>query len=256
LWFKFYPDKWTGDLELQSCSLEARGYWIDLIAIMHRANPYGTLCISGKEPPHKVIGSLVGCHPSKSKKLLKELESKNVAKRDENGFIYSQFLRELKDKREVAQEYGKQGGNPQLVKGRVNPPVNPPVKLEVESRYKNKEKDKEYVDFYTSYPRHEGKEAGRKAYLRLNKTEQEKVIASLPNFVKAKADTEKKFIPLPATYINQKRYEDYVDGVPDDDSGLRTIQGVTYTRFEFKEAIADKVLVRNNGGWVHAKKPK
>ena len=44
--FQFYPESWRTDAELRSCSLAARGLWIDLMCVMHQCKPYGHLVLA------------------------------------------------------------------------------------------------------------------------------------------------------------------------------------------------------------------
>ena len=60
-------------------------------------------------------------------------------------------------------------------------------------------------DFWPNYPRKEGKQAARKAYRNLSK--KERGLANADILVR-EFPSEKRFIPLPATYIHGKRWED------------------------------------------------
>lgn len=46
--FQFYPGDWQRDAALRSCSVPARGLLIEMICIMHDAEPYGHLRVNGK----------------------------------------------------------------------------------------------------------------------------------------------------------------------------------------------------------------
>ena len=65
--------------------------------------------------------------------------------------------------------------------------------------------------FWAEYPRKEGKGAARKAWLKAVKTSEADAIqtglqAQLPKF----AATDRKFIPMPATWLNQERWTDEI----------------------------------------------
>lgn len=70
-----------------------------------------------------------------------------------------------------------------------------------------------FQDFYNLYPRKQGKRAAEKSWLRLTTQEQSDALEALPNHLaywKLKG-TEKDYIPHPATWINQGRWEDELD---------------------------------------------
>jgi len=46
--FQFYPSDWLRDTALRSCSIGARGLWMDMICYMHEGNPYGYLKVGDK----------------------------------------------------------------------------------------------------------------------------------------------------------------------------------------------------------------
>lgn len=139
-WIKFYPDDWNGDLELASCSLEAQGLMMRLIAVMHRSKPYGYLLQNGSKPLPKQISLFLGIEPKDYQRCLKELLKKGVLKQDEIGIYSARMVRD-QQLREEAQRMGRRGGNPLLVnpvdKARVNPRdkarVNPWVKLDTDT---------------------------------------------------------------------------------------------------------------------------
>ncbi len=128
-WLKFYPSDWRADPALRSCSIAARGLWIEMLCIMHEAEPYGTLLIKGQRIDKKRLASLCGIPEKECCILLLELESFGVFEREQNGTIYSRRMRRDAAKALKDKENGKKGGNP-TVKGGVNPQVNGEVKAQ------------------------------------------------------------------------------------------------------------------------------
>jgi len=122
-WMKFYPGDWRADEALRSCSIAARGLWIEMIALMHSAEPYGSLLIKGKRIDKKRLASLAGISEKECSELLFELEGMSVFSRDEDGTIYSRKMRRAAAKLIEDKENGAKGGNPKLKAG-VNPPDN------------------------------------------------------------------------------------------------------------------------------------
>lgn len=117
--FQFYPADWRKDPALSSCSLAARGLWIELICIAHESDRYGHLSVNGRAMTPAQLARMVGESPKTFDKLLQELEDAAVFSRDEDGVIYSRRM--LKDEhiRNVRAASGKQGGNPNLLKQKV-----------------------------------------------------------------------------------------------------------------------------------------
>jgi hypothetical protein len=90
---KFYPSDWRADPALRSCTIAARGLWIDMMCIMHEATPYGSLLIKGQRIDKKRLDSLCGIPEKECIVLLLELEGFGVFDRDEDGTIYSRRMR-------------------------------------------------------------------------------------------------------------------------------------------------------------------
>jgi hypothetical protein len=124
-WFKFYPSDWSGDRKLHMCSIGARGLWIEMLCVMHEADPYGHLMTDGKAVTSRQIASLAGIPLAECGKYLAELESAGVYSRTETKVIYSRRMVRDKAKAEQDRKNGKGGGNP-IITGEDNGGVNPP----------------------------------------------------------------------------------------------------------------------------------
>jgi hypothetical protein len=125
---KFYPADWRSDVALRSCSPGARGIWIDLIGLMHEAEPYGFLVINGVKPSVSALSRLLNVHHKTLIAALKELLEHGVYSVDSEGVIYSRRMVRDREKAIEDQENGRLGGNPNVVQNKpdgVNPPVNP-----------------------------------------------------------------------------------------------------------------------------------
>jgi hypothetical protein len=114
--FQFYPADWRKDSALQTCSLAARGLWIEVMCVMHECDPYGVLSVNGKPLAEPQIARLVGESPAVVGKLLSELQDAGVFSRDECGAIYSRRMRKDEHVRNVRSQAGRLGGNPNLLK--------------------------------------------------------------------------------------------------------------------------------------------
>jgi uncharacterized phage protein (TIGR02220 family) len=126
--FQFYPADWQKDAALQSCAINARGLWIEMLCIMHQCEPYGHLAVNGRPMTTEQLARLVGEPHASVKKGLAELETAGVFSRTDDGCIYSRRMVKDERLRNVRAEAGKLGGNPNLLGGKVNQTDNHPPK--------------------------------------------------------------------------------------------------------------------------------
>jgi hypothetical protein len=70
-----------------------------------------------------------------------------------------------------------------------------------------------FSEFYAIYPRKQGRRAAEKSWERLSSQEQMEALEALPNHLEYwnLKQTEKDYIPHPATWLNQGRWEDELD---------------------------------------------
>lgn len=124
--FQFYPSDWRKDMALQSCSVAARGLWIDLLCIAHECDPYGHLIVNGRPMTAAQIGRHTGLSRVETQRLIDELEQAGVLSRTADGAIYSRRMvrdEDIRNRRAEGgilgaehgikgKEFGKLGGNP------------------------------------------------------------------------------------------------------------------------------------------------
>ncbi|RIY03496.1 hypothetical protein D3218_01685 [Aureimonas flava] len=122
---KFFPADWQSDVLLRSCSIAARGLWIELLCIMQKAEPVGHLLVNGKAPAPSLLAVLCGTSEKEIRRLLDELREAGVFD-EADGVIVSRRMVRDAEKAERDKTNGKKGGNP-AVKAGVNPPVKPSV---------------------------------------------------------------------------------------------------------------------------------
>lgn len=89
---QFFWGDWRRDTALQSCSLEARGLWIEMLCLMHEGEPYGHLQVGRKILQVPEIARLVGISMKRAKKLILELENAKTFSRNSGGTIYSRRM--------------------------------------------------------------------------------------------------------------------------------------------------------------------
>lgn len=126
---KFCWRDWSSDKALHPCSLAAKGFWIEMLCIMHEGSPIGHLTLGGKPATIRQMAANAYCTEKEAKKYLAELEDAGVFSRTDDGTIYSRRMVRDAELSEVQREHGKKGGNPQLRPQRPNghdtPPKNP-----------------------------------------------------------------------------------------------------------------------------------
>jgi hypothetical protein len=137
--FQFYPADWRKDAALQSCSVAARGLWMEMMCIAHECEPYGHLTVNGKAMTCAQIARLVGLGERECGKLLKELQDAGVSSVAEDGSIFSRRMVRDEDLRQrradagkagsefgiLGAEHGRKGGRPRKDRGDEKPPLKP-----------------------------------------------------------------------------------------------------------------------------------
>jgi hypothetical protein len=138
--FQFYPGDWRKDVELRSCSLAARGLWIDLMCVMHECEPYGHLVLHGKPMTPAKIAGQIGVPAATVAKLLAELLENGVIRQTAEGALFSKRMVEDERIRNAradggkagsehgskGAEHGSKGGRPPTGRGVTKPPLEPP----------------------------------------------------------------------------------------------------------------------------------
>lgn len=125
-WMKFYPSDWQSDDALRSCSPASRGLWVEMLCVMHKAEPVGHLLVNGKPPSPRVLAVLCGTTPKEMQKALDELAGAGVFSLTDEGVIFSRRMVRDAAKAEEDKANGAKGGHPALRRG-LTPPVIPPV---------------------------------------------------------------------------------------------------------------------------------
>jgi hypothetical protein len=118
-WMKFSMSDWCGDRALHSCSLAARGLWMEMLAIMSEATPRGSLLINGRQVDMRSLANCAAADRKETERLFRELDESGVFSRDEDGTIFSRRMRRDEEKAELNRTRGADGGNPDIRRGTV-----------------------------------------------------------------------------------------------------------------------------------------
>ncbi len=73
-----------------------------------------------------------------------------------------------------------------------------------------------FQDFYSLYPRKMGRKDAERAWNRLTPTQQKECLEAMPNYLKywKIKETQKDYIPYPASFLNAERWTDEIDLEP------------------------------------------
>lgn len=117
--FQFYPGDWMKDPALRSCSVAARGLWMDVLCMMFESDRRGYLQASnGKSYSPEQIARMTGCSTDEASRLLKELETSGVYSRTAHGIIFSRRL--VRDEEQRADQRARQDKYRKSLKSKEN----------------------------------------------------------------------------------------------------------------------------------------
>ena len=241
---KFYPSDWRGDPGLRICSIAARGLWIDMITLMHDAEPYGTLTINGKAIEPAALATLLNLPEAQVVTLIEELRRNGVFSTQKNGVIFSRKMKRDRKMREKGKENAMKrwGATPKQTtekpQQKDHPNGDPITPARAPSRPRYQIPDKEFSDagassnpslfsgelpsnrehghgrvngkafasFWQLYPHKVGKANAQKAFAKAVKAAPvENIMAGLKRYARK---TDDRPWCNPATFLNQQRWED------------------------------------------------
>lgn len=237
-WFKFYPSDWRADPALRMCSIGARGLWMEMLCVMHEAEPRGSLLVHGNSVSERQLAGLAGCSLKEATGFIEELEAAGVFSRD-NGAIYSRRMRRDDEKAERDKANGRSGGNPALKRG-VNPPdkaqkpearsqssdaaasdagemqpeVETPLRLQPATAGMSpnpaiRSHADGFARFWQAYPHKVGKQDAEKAFILVMKrgaVPLDQMLAALDRYVRTKPPDRSWCNP--GTWLRQGRWDD------------------------------------------------
>lgn len=130
-WVKWFFSDWRADEGLRLCSLGARGLWLELLALMDAATPYGHLIIAGRSPSDADLAKQAACSLAEVRRYKTELREAGVPSLTPEGVWFSRRLVRDRARRERNRMNGAGGGSPLLsglttrITDSVNQSVNP-----------------------------------------------------------------------------------------------------------------------------------
>lgn len=235
-WMKFFPSDWRSDPALRMCSMAARGLWIEIIALMHEAVPYGHLLVAGRSPTDAQLAVLVGAPSEQIPELLGELDAAGVFSRTREGVIYSRKMTRTAKKTAIARKNGKSGGNPTLCKeGNIKPSdkgkdkdrdntQKPEARSQRSNIGANAPPSPPRVDlfdeFWQVYPKKVGKAAARRNFDRAVKAGADpgEIVAGARRYASSET-VQRGFVKHPQGWLTDGRWSDEDASQPQQDGG-------------------------------------
>lgn len=224
-WMKFFPADWQSDVLLRSCSIAARGLWIELLCIMQKADPVGHLLVNGKAPAPSLLAVLCGTSEKEIRRLLDELRAAGVFDEVEGVIVSRRMVRDV-EKAERDKANGKRGGNPAVMVG-VNPPVKPSVERGDKAHIPEARSQKNtngasapiepaapdpFEVFWSLYPKRDGSNPKKPAKTKFEKlvragTDPERIIAGARRMA-IRHPKPTVYVPQAIKYLSEERFDD------------------------------------------------
>lgn len=242
-WSKFFWADWESDQSLRLCSLAAQGLWMRMLCVCARSEPYGYLAINDRPLDVSDIARLAGVMPTEAGELVAELERNGVFSRDRKGRVYSRRLVRDRKRSEEGRKHVKKrwtqaseiegekpspnrGPNrqatPQKPEARSQSPERTPLPPQGEQPFdvpdRSPDQDR-FPDFWAAYPRKENQTKAEAEFITAAiSADAEAIIAGARKFAVACSGQEPRFIPLPASWLRDKRWRDQISTVVPPDS--------------------------------------
>jgi len=206
---QFYPADWLKDPDLQICSMNTIGVWINLLCRMWEAKEEGVLRGKAGE-----LALLVGARPGEFNRFLRDAETHSFADVTKcNGYVTVKcrrmnkvFLEREGAKMRMKRHRGK----------KENADVTSPSSSSLSSStsssdIKNPLYPLDFLQFWKEYPRKVGKGYAHACWKKvIRKTSLEVILQAVADQKQSEQWLKEngKYIPNPATWLNQERWGD------------------------------------------------
>jgi len=213
--FQFYVRDWLSDPQLRAASTVSKGIWIDLLCFMWEAPDRGKL----EGVTREQLAKMTGATPEEIEVFLSDAKTLNfgsVTERDKKITLENRrMVREEKERKANAE---RQARFRDKKKSLNNAPSNGKVtSLSSSSTSVTPPKPPTggFDEFWKSYPKKVGKGAAESAFKKIKKPKEtlRQILQALERQKRSEQWTKEngRFIPNPATYLNQRRWEDELE---------------------------------------------
>lgn len=121
---QFYPGDWRKDPSVRALKPIDRYVWFEILLVMHESEPRGHFVLNGEPYPLDSFARSINMKVSSVTSCVTNLIQFGVATRLENGILQSRRMVRDENTRQVRKSAGLLGGNPNLLKQKVNQDVN------------------------------------------------------------------------------------------------------------------------------------
>lgn len=221
-------------------TLEQQGAYVRLLAIQWK---------EGSIPAdNKAIARLLSLVIAEDREMLDLVLEKFEPVRSDHSRLINPRLEEIRTEQERKHEHmsaaGKKGMESRWGKSSYKPVITKLLQSESESDRKKINKESlssfDFEKVYAEYPRHEGKTKGVEKLKQTIKTQEEyeKLLRGIKAFSeKCKREgTDAKYIPHFATFVNQRRWEEYAA------QGATSPKPPKPKRDEFDDSCLDEIF--------------
>lgn len=238
-----YVNDFMIDEKLNECSAESTGVYIRIMCLMHKSSDYGKILLKQKYKQTNKQISDFACQISRQMpydtetilRALEELVENGVLSIEGDTLFQKRMVRdsELSEKRSAAGSKGgkasksddnllkqkyKQNGSKSLSKSEANSEneIESENEYEIEERKRDSaERGKENLDFesfWSAYPKKVGKGYALKSWNKISPGKEltQKILSAVETQKQSQQwkKDDGQFIPNPATWLNQGRWED------------------------------------------------
>ena len=217
-WMKFETAAWLNDGNLSSVSPAARGVWIDMLCVMwNQCDEVGVFIQAGRTCDETDIANQLRGDKDQTLATIGELLGARVLRRRDDGAYYS--LKMVRDhaasqrrSKAAKARFGEQCSTDATPNAPQCSNYNSSSYIRCNPEIGNyKTLEDRCAQIYSAYPRKTAKQNGIKAtMIALQSVPFDTLLGKVhAHATQTKFDgTEQKHIPLIATWMNQKRYED------------------------------------------------
>ena len=246
-----YVQDFLTDEKLIECSAESTGVYIRLMCIMHKAEPYGTILLKQKDKQTSSTIKNFACKLLRQmpytieiiERSLQELMTENVLTLD-GDILFQKRMVEDGKLSDIKAEAGRKGGDatqsalhgakakvkaPAKAKAKANADIDidivNDIDIDVESDVRRTTlSETRFNDFWDAYPNKKGKKAAFAAWKKAKVTaDLHAKLLSAIRLQKTSAQWQKdngQYIPNPATWLNQGRWDDEISSKEQTDKPL------------------------------------